>query len=77
MKGAEEGLDRLLDQSGTEAARADADLLVCAFYDCANSLNVGVEYPLSLVVRVTDVVAGLWFLLTKIARECHGSAPSE
>ena len=70
-------LDGLLDQSGAEAACADADLLVCAFYDCANSLNIGVKYPLALVVRMADVVAGLRFLLTKIARECHGSAPSE
>ena len=49
-------LDGLLDQSGTEATGADADFLVCPVYDCANGLNIRVEYPLGLVVRVTDVI---------------------
>lgn len=70
-------LDGLLDQSGAEATGAHANLFVRSVYNCANSLNIGVKYPLGLVVRVTDVVSGLRFFLTEIARECHGSAPSE
>ena len=70
-------LDGLLDQSRAEATGAHANLLVRSVYDCANSLNIGVKYPLGFVVRVTDIVSGFRFFLTEIARECHGSAPSE
>ena len=70
-------LDGLLDQSGAQASGTHADLLIGTVYDSADRLNVWIEDPSGLVVRMTDVVAGRRFLLTKIARECHGSAPSE
>jgi hypothetical protein len=39
-------------------------------------LEVRVEDPLRLIVGVTDIVPGLMFFLTELARKRHGVAPS-
>lgn len=55
--GTERELDGFLDQSGAQATGADAKALVCAIHDRTNGLNIGIEHPSGLIVRVTDVVS--------------------
>jgi hypothetical protein len=43
----------------------------------ANGLDIGIEHPLRLVVRMTDVVPGCRLFLTEITHQGHGNTPSE
>ena len=73
----EKGLDRLLDQSRTQAAGAHANTFVGAADDCAHRLEVRIEHTSGLIVGVTDVIPGRRFLMTEFTLECHGSTPSD
>ncbi len=70
-------LDRLLNQSRTQATGAHADSFVGTINDRANCLDIGIKHPLGLVVRMTDVVPGRRLLLTEITHQGHSNAPSE
>ena len=63
MVGALEGL---LDLATAEATCADADALGQPVNDGADTLKVGVERPLGLIVGMTDVMAGLMLFCTDI-----------
>ncbi len=74
--GTERGLDGLFDQSRSQATGADANALVCALHDRTNGLDVRIEHASGLVVGMTDVVSGGWFLETDFTLKCHGTTPS-
>ena len=63
MGGALEGL---LDFPAAKATGADADTPGGPINHGADTLKVGVEGPLSLIIGVTDVMAGLMLLRTNI-----------
>ena len=55
-------LDCFLDQSRTQAAGADADPLVALTDHGSYGLNIGVEHPPGLIVRMTDIIPRDWLL---------------
>ena len=63
MVGALEGL---FDLPAAEAASADADTLGRTVNHGADPLKIGVERPFSLIVGVTDVMAGLMLFRTDV-----------
>ena len=62
-----------MDLAATETARADPNAFWLTADQCPNWLEVGLKYPLGLVISVTDVMAGLATFTTEIACKCHGA----
>ena len=54
--------ERLFDLPAAEATGADADTLGRSIHHGTDSLEVGIEGALRLIVGVTDVMARLMFL---------------
>ena len=50
-------LHGLLDQSRTQAARADADTLMALADDSSYGLNIWIEHAPGLVIRMADIVS--------------------
>lgn len=69
-------LHGLLDQPGAETAGADADAMGRAVDQGPDRLEIGLEHAFGLVVGMTDVVPGMWFLSTQGAGIGHGSNSS-
>ncbi len=69
-------LDGFLDQSRTQAARADADPLVALADDGSHGLNVGIEHTPSLIVCMADIVSRDWLLEAHFTHKCHDRTPS-
>src|SRR5688572_21951986 len=67
-----DGLRRLDDLAGTEAARAHAQPLDTAVHERAHPLEVRLEPPGSHVMRVTDVPSDDGTFSADFATFCHG-----
>ena len=69
-------LNGFLDLAAAETACADPNTFWLTVDQCPDWLEVGLEDPLGLVIRVTDVMAGLATFATEIACKCHRYTPS-
>jgi hypothetical protein len=69
-------LHSFLDFSTTQASGADPNTLRLAVDQCSDWLKVGLEDPLGLVIRVTDVMTGLATFATEVTCKCHRYSPS-
>ncbi len=68
----ESGLDSFLHQTGTKAACADADTLRCAVDHCADSLKIGSEDPVGLIIGMAHIMPGLVPLTANVTCVRHG-----
>jgi hypothetical protein len=64
--------DCLLDLAAAEATGADADASGRSIDHCADTLKVGIEGALRLVIGMTDVMARLMLLRADVTCESHG-----
>ena len=69
-------LDGFEDLAATKTACADPNTFRLTVYQCPDWLEVRLEGPLGLVIRVTDVMTGLAAFATEIACICHWDTPS-
>jgi hypothetical protein len=69
-------LDGFLDQSRTQAARADADPLVALPDDRTHGLNIWIEHTPGLIICMADVIPGDRLLEAHFTHKCHDRTPS-
>jgi hypothetical protein len=67
---------RFSDLAAPQAAGADPDAPGRTIDHRADTLKVGIEGSLRLVVGVTDVMTGLMPFGADLTYECHGGTPS-
>jgi hypothetical protein len=64
--------ERFPDLAAPQATRADSDAPGRTIDHRADTLEIGIEGSLRLVVGVTDVMARLMFFRADVTYECHG-----